>query len=191
MDIEKFNTYQMNKISNTLSEIIEQYKKLKEFINQYYESFVDIRNLLIKFNETKIVSQKFRQAYYILSKDFYNKYVDILESWNYMLHISIYLKKGVAEYVEENIITLPLFDIYREDLEYIIEVDENNFIIPVKIRTYLDNIDNIPASYYKPLKNKFMSTNKFALNVIDILLANIGDINTCLDKLIESASRRV
>ena len=191
MNIEKFNNLQIKKVNDVLKNIIEQYKTLKSFINEYHDSFVDLKDLVVRLEQNSIVSKKVRQTYYILLKDFFNKYEQLLDSWDYMKHISIYIKKNVGEYVEENIITLPLFDIYREDPNYMIEVDENSFIIPVKIKTYLDNVDNFPINYYKKFNNKYMSTNKFAINVIERVLLGIDDINICLDNLIDSAFKLV
>jgi len=191
MNIEKFNVCQIKKVDDTITKMINQYQELQKFINDYKEGFTEMQSLIKKLDPNKIVSQKVRQAYYILLKDFVTKYDNILDSWLYMQHISIYLKSNIGEYIEENILTLPPFDIYRDNPDYIIEVDENNFVMPVKIKTYIDDIDNLPINYYKLYNNKYMSTNRLALNIIEKVLLSMDDISTCLDVLIDSAFKKI
>ena len=129
-----------------------------DLINIYKTSFTEIKDVLSKLYQNKIVSYKIRRTYYDLLKN---------------LHISLSkYKDGVYS-----------FDIYRDNSKYIIRVDGNKFTIPIKINTYFDNndnIENLPLNYYVESNGKYLSTNKYALSIIDQVLVILNDITTCL-----------
>ncbi len=132
-------------------------ESLSNFVNIYKTSFTEVKELIEKMDQNKIVSHRIRRAYYDLLKDFYG---------------------GLLKY-KNNVYS---FDIYRNNSEYVVTVDGNKFTIPVKINTYFDNngIENLPINYYVESNGRYVSTNKFAVSMIDQVLVVLMDINVCL-----------
>lgn len=200
--MKKFNVKQYIKIKKKLLHIIDNYIKTVNDLNFICNDMIELKNIVNKLNKSNIVSQKIRKTYYLLMKKLYselsNDFGDIAAISD-IKHINIYEKVSVGHYIDKNFVELYVNDITKTKDNLIFCMchgnnDNINISIKRKIKTYLDSTNK---EYYKLEKDKCMSTNLYALFIIndtidklkiikEIILSQKNKLKDIVENIIEN-----